>query len=69
MDRTLLKLLIDCTNENEGLDFARVKSSYRGNLNAGLRALARDGYISILDSDDEISEICLNQKAYRAFNR
>ena len=67
MDKTLLKLLIEHTDENESLDLAGVKSSYQGNLNAGLRTLAREGYISILDMDDEIGEICLNKKAYQFF--
>lgn len=70
MNKTLLKLLFDCTDENGNLDMLMVSSSYHGNLNRELKILAQWGYVSLLaDAEGEIIEIELNPKAYRLFGK
>lgn len=69
MNRALLKLLIDCTDENDNLDINRLKREYKGDLISDLRSLARVGYISYLDSDDgdDVGEIVINPSGYHLF--
>lgn len=69
MNTLLLNLIFDCTDENGSLDIGRLSSSYNGNLLKDLRTLARQGYISLLDAEDEICEIELNPKAYRLLGK
>lgn len=71
MNKQLLKLLVECSDEYGAVDTSKLKSSYSGNssLSEELYRLSNMGYISILDSDDEIVEIELNQKAKNFFSK
>lgn len=69
MNRTLLKLLIDCTDANDNLDVNRLKREYKGDLIPDLRSLSKSGYISYLESDDgdDVGEITINPSGYHLF--
>lgn len=70
MDMSLLAKLYKSIKNNEPLDFDRLRVSYKGDLNAELRKLARAGYISILDgADDDIYEFDMNPKGYSLFEK
>jgi hypothetical protein len=69
--KSLLKLLIDCTDENGNMDYSKIQSSYHGSkdLISSLHDLQRSGYINILYDEDDIGEIEINPSAYRLFNK